>query len=150
MEDLCPPYWGNRSAAFHRGRRRGPHRARLREPPHATPRGLARRGTGSTSRGTRRGNTRRASTLPASTRRASPAPGSLRAPWSRARRRGWPWRWTRRAAAGCLRATAPPTPSCSSTTRRRRPRRGARLTYSPRPPRTHSARSELRFSSQFF
>lgn len=72
---------------------------------------------------------------------------------SRARRRGWRWRWTRRArmsAARSARATTrPPTRSCSSTTRRRRRRRGTPPTSS-RPPRTHSAHSELRFSSQFF
>lgn len=161
-EDPCPPSCGSQSAPHPRGRRRGLPRARRRGLHRVTPRVLAHRGNpGNTRLGNPHGSipleripasTRRA-TRPGNTRRARQARVSHRARWSRARRRGWPWRWTRQGAqarGAWARATAPPTRSCSSTTPTRRPRRGAPPTYSPRPPRTHSARSELRFSSQFF
>lgn len=79
---------------------------------------------------------------------------SLHAPLSPARQQDSLLRSIRRWEASVVVAWAPatalPTRSCSSTMPRRRQRRGVPPTYFPRPPRTHSARSELRFSSQFF
>lgn len=73
-------------------------------------------------------------------------PGNLLGLLYQERRPVWPWLWIPSGVR--VHATAPPIHFCSSMMLRRRRRRGALQTYSH--PRTHSAHSELRFSSQFF